>query len=293
MALPEFLGIGAMKAASTLLFALLQEHPGVYMPGGDLKEVRFFNRYYDRGVDWYSSLFTPGPGQVPGEVTPDYLYRPEAPARIAQVVPNVKMIAILRDPVTRAYSQFTHFVQETGYRGTFKDYIAEHPNGVGRSLYHEQIQRYLQHFPREQMQILLFEEFTARPLPAMKEVYRFIGVDPELVPQLRSDKKVNATMPRDIARIYAMGRKAMKTLTMIGLAPVVLALKKTGLKDLLLSRKGGGKQEFPPMTEDDRKRLIEAVRPDMTALEGFLGRDLAPLWTLGEKGVNARPSKMD
>jgi hypothetical protein len=292
MALPEFLGIGAMKAASTLLYALLHQHPGVFLPDDDLKEVRFFNRYYDRGVDWYAGLFQPKPGQVPGEVTPDYLYRREAPARIAEVVPRVKMIAILRDPVARTYSQYTHYVQESGYRGTFRQYLGEHDNAIGRSLYHEQIQRYLQFFPREQMMFLLFEEFTKSPVSAMPKVFEFIGIDPAFVPSLGGDRKVNATMPRDVARLAVLGRKAAKALTMLGLAPLALALKKSGLKEYLVKLRSG-KETFAPMTPDDRRFLVERVQGDMADLERFLGRDLKGLWTLGEKGLSAKPTRMD
>lgn len=272
----EFLGIGALKAATTTLYMLLNQHPQICMPQ-DSKEVHFFTHYYHRGPAWYGGLFQPIPGQICGEISPSYIYEPACAARIATLLPNVKMLLVLRDPVRRIYSQYTHFRQQSYYRGDFATYLAEHPNAVERSLYHRQLRRYWKYFPRQQMQIILFETFVAQPEATMAQVYRFLGVDDCFQPAPRRSRP--STVPR-LPWLYGVGSRAMTFLKHWQMTPVVAAIRRTGLQEWMLSR-SADRSTFPPMNEAERQRLVARIEPDLEALEADLGVDLRRIWDLG------------
>src|ERR671919_2133494 len=104
--LPTFLVIGAMKSGTTALINSLGKHPDVFaLPS----EIHFFDRFHDRGLDWYRERFAKARGQgAVGESTPEYMYLPHARERIVRDLPGVQLIAILRNPVERAYSHYWH-----------------------------------------------------------------------------------------------------------------------------------------------------------------------------------------
>lgn len=272
----NFLGIGALKAATTTLYMLLEEHPQICMPN-NIKEVDFFSRYHHRGSDWYYGLFNPTAGQICGEISPSYLYYPSCAERIAALLPEVKMILILRDPVRRIYSQYTHFRQQSYYRGDFATFLVEHPNALERSLYHQQLRRYLDHFAREQIRIILFETFVAQPETTIAEVYRFIGVDDRFHPPLRRSSP--STVPR-LPWLYSLGSRTMTLLRHWQLVPLVAAIRRSGLQRWMLSRPAG-EVSFPPVGEAERRRLVARIEPDLEALEALLGVDLRQVWDLG------------
>jgi len=106
-ALPDFVVIGGKKCGTIFLYHLLTQHPLVERAAG--KEVHFFNRSFDEGIEWYRRCFpTPrwkdGRRSITGEATPEYLHHPLAPERMAKVIPQARLIVLLRNPVDRAYS---------------------------------------------------------------------------------------------------------------------------------------------------------------------------------------------
>lgn len=113
---PDFLIIGAAKSGTSFLHELLLGHPDVVfkrnpdVPPANDKEIHFFDaRAYDRlGIDWYKGRFPFGEGVVTGEATPYYMFCPRVPERVHRVMPAVKLIAVLRNPVARAFSDYHH-----------------------------------------------------------------------------------------------------------------------------------------------------------------------------------------
>ena len=106
MPLPNFVGIGAQRAATTWAHICLREHPDVFLP--DTKEVHFFNRNFDRGIAWYEAHFARHAGEAAvGEVTPNYLNNEEAIPRMAHVLPEARLFVILREPIQRANASST------------------------------------------------------------------------------------------------------------------------------------------------------------------------------------------
>jgi Sulfotransferase domain len=208
--LPSFLIIGAQRAGTTSLFYHLRQHPHVARPG--TKEVHFFDDRFWRGVDWYRSFFVTsaerglarlrGGDLVAAEATPYYLFHPAVPERVAATIPLVRLVVLLRDPVDRAYSHYRKMRRMGLERLTFEDaldkegkrlegeeerlladprYRSRHHRRhayVARGLYADQLQRWLAHFPREQLLVLRSEDFFARPAVIYAETLDFLGLPP-------------------------------------------------------------------------------------------------------------------
>lgn len=199
--LPDFLVIGAQKAGTTALYAYLRWHPAV--TGPSWKEVSFFDRHWWRGEPWYRGQFPlRSAGQLVGEASPSYLFHPLAPERARAVVPRARLVAVLRDPVDRAYSQYQHEValgreplsfeealaaEEERTRGEVERLTAD-PRAFSRAwwdhtyaargLYAEQLEHWLAAFPREQLLVVTTDELGGRPAETYASILAFLGAAP-------------------------------------------------------------------------------------------------------------------
>ena len=199
--LPDFLVIGAQKAGTTALYAYLRWHPAI--TGPSWKEVSFFDRHWWRGEAWYRGQFPlRSRGRLVGEASPSYLFHPLAPERAFAVVPGAKLVALLRDPVDRAYSQYQHEValgreplpfeealaaEAERTRGEVERLLAD-PRAFSRAwwdhtyaargLYAEQLERWLAVFPREQLLVVTTDELGERPAESYASILAFLGAPP-------------------------------------------------------------------------------------------------------------------
>lgn len=181
MTLPTFLVLGAQRAGTTWLDRELRSHPQVYLPTRR-KEVHFFDRYHDRGATWYRSFFPPENAahdfRAIGEITPRYLFDPEAPARIHTMLPNARFVAILRDPVERAYSQYGLAVRDAAEHRPFAEYLKVNPEILERGFYSQQLERYRALFPSDRLLVLIFERAVPDPSNARRQLAEFLEIDP-------------------------------------------------------------------------------------------------------------------
>jgi Sulfotransferase domain len=178
--LPTFLLIGAMKSGTTTLYSYLAEHPEVYLPA--LKEPNFFNDHWHRGVGWYERLFAgAGDALARGEASVRYTSfpdDPDCPRRIASVVPKVRLLFLARDPVDRIRSHYLHEVAALRERRPLERAVRENPIYLDRSRYAMQLDRYLEHFRRDQLLVLRAEDLFRAPQEVLPRVSAFLGVDP-------------------------------------------------------------------------------------------------------------------
>ena len=187
--LPNFLIIGAAKAGSTALAAYLGSHPDVFMASE--KEVHFFDDHFQRGVDWYASRFEAVRGErAVGDATPTYMYTDEAIGRMADLLPDAKLIAILRNPVDRAYSHYW-WMRALDERRPFADAVHDEILGreeadpekyVAAGRYLERLERVCGYYPRSSLHVVILEELRASARASYAEVCRFLGVDDQVVP---------------------------------------------------------------------------------------------------------------
>jgi hypothetical protein len=198
-ALPDAMVIGAMKCGTSSLHNYLAQHPQVIPPLR--KEVHFFDVNYSRGESWYRANF--GRAGEPGlnfESSPYYLYHPLAPERASRMVPQARLIVLVRDPVRRAYSHYWHERDKGRETLSFEDAVAAEPDRIGidaerlargeievsaahqhcsylaRGRYAEQIGRWLQFYPREQLLCLRFEDLAADPLAVLNQSLAYLGL---------------------------------------------------------------------------------------------------------------------
>ncbi len=219
MRLPTFLIIGATKAGTTSLHHYLGQHPEIFML--PQKETNFFAQdsalcLLDRTVrdsDEYRTLFAEaGDAKAIGETSPAYLAVPDSPELIRKMIPDAKMIVILRNPVERAYSHYLmRGRQGKEKRENFEECLAVEDldpmrSYKSRGFYGEQLARYRAQFPRERLKIFLYEDFVESPLTVLEECLKFLDVDPTFVPDMSQKHNVNPPAEKP------MSQKAKKTL---------------------------------------------------------------------------------
>ena len=182
MAKIDFLLIGAMKAGSTTLVDYLRRHPQIYF--SKVKEIQYFSRdeKYRNGLDWYESFFADAQeSQLRGEGSTCYTRWPRYPhaaERIHQYCPDVKLIYIVREPVTRTYSHYRHsyLANEIDY-GTFREALLEDDEFLMSSQYMVQIKQYLKYFDARQIHFLKFEDMVSGNRQTFSSLCDFLGID--------------------------------------------------------------------------------------------------------------------
>lgn len=198
-ALPDTLIIGAMKSGTSSLHYYLTQHPQVVPPLR--KEVHYFDLNFARGEPWYRANFgLADAGGLNLDSSPYYLFHPQVPQRAHELLPNARLIVLLRDPVRRAYSHYWHERDKGREPLSFEDAIAAEPERVereharlaageierstahqyfsylARGRYAEQLQRWLQFYPRGQLLVLRFEDLAHEPLPVLNRTLEWLGL---------------------------------------------------------------------------------------------------------------------
>ncbi|AFY76732.1 MAG: sulfotransferase [Hydrococcus sp. C42_A2020_068] len=212
MTLPNFLIIGAAKAGTTALHTYLQQHPQIYMTPD--KETNFFafegehlnfqgpgdeaiNQFSIIELESYQAEFqNVSDEKAIGEACPLYLYHAKAPERIYSYIPHVRLIAILRHPVDRAYANFLHIIRDD--REPCRDFAQALQQEKKRiednwewfwhyiqlGYYSIQLKRYYDIFDREQIRVYLYEDLCQNPLALIQDIFCFLGVDKTFVPDI-------------------------------------------------------------------------------------------------------------
>jgi len=279
MTLPNFLVIGAPRAGTSLLHhRILRPHDEVYVPA-ERKEVQFFDRYFDRGPAWYERYFPPSNEvtayRAIGEASPGYLAAPDAPARIHALIPDCRLIAILRNPVERAYSAYQYARRSRNERDDFDAFLQCNTTVIDDGLYSKHLGNYLRFFRKESILVLIYEEMVLNPAQELDKLRRFLGLshgwdDPSRL----LEQKVNPSEAPRLRGAYAAARRVGRFLMHHDVNWPVRVAKRAGI------RKAFGKPTpAPPMPAATRARLAELYRADVAALAGLLRRDLG-VWRL-------------
>jgi hypothetical protein len=180
--LPDFVIIGAQKGGTSFLYYLLTRHPLVEPAAR--KELHFFDQpeHFENGAEWYRRCFPrlsskDGQRSITGEATPYYLFDPPVAKRMAEIVPTARLIALLRNPIERAYSHYQMQVKRGTEPRTFEEAIEQqHSSYVSRGIYVDQLLRWFEFFSKEQMLILKSEDFFERPVEILKVVLTFLDL---------------------------------------------------------------------------------------------------------------------
>jgi hypothetical protein len=212
--LPNFLIVGAARSGTSTLYRYLQSHRQIYLRANKRPEPHFFFKEseYLKGLRYYEETWFPRESscQAVGEASTSYLFGPEVPARIAAALPKVRLIALLRNPIDRAFSSYWHSVRSGVETLDFAAAIERETERteaiegtalaelkpysyVARGFYYAQISNYLRFVEREQLMLATFDELREQPARLLRGVYRHLGVAEELPSQL--DVIENRSMP--------------------------------------------------------------------------------------------------
>jgi len=271
--LPNFLYIGAAKCASTWIFRSLRAHPEIYVPPA--KDLFFFDREFHRGMGWYKSFFA---GAEPrhkrvGELSHFYLYSPEAALRIRDALPDVRLLACVRNPIRRAWSAYL-FKKRNGLTSApFDEALAEDPQMLQRGLYAPSIARYRELFGLERFRVCVYDDLERDAVGFGRELYAFLEVDPHFENPFGKSRVLPASRPRS-SMAAAATRKTARWIRRLGFANFIGHLKASRLvsRILYVPLAEQARERLPP---DDWNRLADFYAADVEYLSQSLGRDLS------------------
>ncbi|WP_395327327.1 sulfotransferase [Novosphingobium sp. BL-8H] len=264
---PQFIVIGAVKAATTWIQARLVENPAIFMPP---PEPHYFSSEFERGEEWYRAFFQdrPGAAHLIGEKSADYLAHPLAARRIAATLPDVKLVLQLRNPVERAYSDYKMLYRRGTVKGPPEDYLTTPDNPFARfledGLYARHLARWFDLFPREQMLIYLYDDVITHPHAIIEAVSRHIGAEPvfEADRTARENNSRSALLPLPLRKALAPLKSSVRPLRG---NPVFESMRS------LLAREVA----YPPLPPALRERMRDFYSRDIESLEAMSGLDLA------------------
>jgi len=233
-----------------------------------------------KGKEWYEHHFRNcGEGKLKGEFSTSYLYSKEAPERIREMYPETKIIAVLRNPIDRAYSQYRNAIKagEISEKIPFDSYLHNERSCLEQGLYAEQLNRYLHVFKKEQMLVLVYEDSKKDPASYMRSIFEFLGVDPTFIPSMLHTEINVARTPRLIG-VEKVMQNIAEFLRKIGFDSIVWSIKKSRFPELI--RSGNTKREKQDVPELDRVTIAQNFKDDVAELCTILGRDMQKEWNI-------------
>ncbi|MCB1033845.1 MAG: sulfotransferase [Acidobacteria bacterium] len=282
--LPNLLIVGAQKSGTTSLHRLLESHREIYFPSR-FQEIHYFDleENFRRGTRWYESLFDGWAGQAYcAQTSPLYMYEPAAAERIRDLLPEARILFILRQPVDRAYSHYWHEVR-FGYEDlSFEQALARegkrisrgfeerrHHSYLDRGRYSGQVDRFYRLFGRERCLVLLQDELRTSVEGVRKKVASFLDLSLKGFSEGRAGgfHLNRAGVPR--SRALQRLRRRVRRLT-----PLALAIDRINLR----------RDGYPPMAPELRERLQQEMEPEIQALEELTGLDLGR-WRPGQEAA--------
>lgn len=291
--LPNLIVIGANKAGTSSLHAYLGQHPEIFMCYP--KEPMFFlmqesskassTDYRVAGdksgasftIEEYKKLFEKGQNKkIRGESSTAYLANPRCAKRIKEMVPDVKIIAVLREPVDRAFSNYKMYVQRGFEKMSFEQAIEEeiktgrldYPDGMrylALSKYSDSIKEYQKYFDDNQMKVFLYDQFRKDPISMVKEIFGFLKVDLNFQPSFEKEHNVS-TIQR-----YAPDSFIFKCISFFGKVFRKLRLKR------MAETIEGKKIKKLKLSQETNMRLKKYFNSEIIELEKLLGKDLT-IW---------------
>ena len=292
--LPTFLVIGAARSGTTALYLHLRQHPKVFM--SRRKETNYFAfeaqaldfrgpgaEFVNNSVaslDAYQRLFDDAPDDAAvGEASPLYLYSPHAPRRIRSLLPGVRLIAILRNPVEQAYSHYLYARKEA--IEPLADFVAALDAQEERraahwqplfqysdfARYNVQLRRYFEHFSRDRIKLYLYEDFAIDPLRVTQDIYRFIGVDDSFVPDVSHRANPGGIPMSELWQSVVMRPNPASKF----IGSLLPEAARRRVRDAL-SRANTTREGMPI---EARLRLQKDFRSEILGLQDLIGRDLS------------------
>ena len=292
MKLPNFIIIGVQKAGTTSIYNYLKQHPQVYM--SSVKETNFFERDWQdvrsqkgerpRGridtFEKYTQLFNGVTHEIAiGEASPNYLFHhQESAPRIKKYLPQVKLIAILRNPVERAYSDYLmHMRDAIGKPRSLAEQVKSSPESsftLLKGRYHNQLKHYFDEFGPDTVKVYLYHELCENAVKLMQDMYCFIGVDGTFSPNTATKAQVAKIPKNKMLNTLIKTKNPVRSFAASALRlffPEAVRRKlRSGIIEINLQDK-----ESAPLSSSDRQLLLDYYHEDILKLQDLLQRDLS------------------
>jgi hypothetical protein len=267
--LPNLLIIGAMKCGTTSLHYYLGLHPEIFM--SEEKELRFFvaERNWPKGVAWYESQF-PVDAPIRGEASPSYTMHPlyeGVPERMHGIVPDAKLIYVLRDPVERLVSNYRHACAEGQETRPFDDAVLSPGNPyLSRSLYATQLEKYLPFYPLSRILVLTQEDLKNDRRATLRRVFRYLGVDDSFASWKFALELHDSRWKR---RVGALGKAVERSTARAPLHRLPRIARRPAQKLITMPFSRGVPR--PELSSDTRRLVAESLREDTRRLREITG----------------------
>lgn len=270
--LPNLIIMGGMKCGTTSLHYYLDLHPQISMSLE--KELDFFigEKNWNRGIEWYKSHFT-GSVKVHGESSPNYTRYPKwsgVPERMYSVVPDAKLIYILRDPIKRIISHYIHSYAKGRENRTINEALADFENNsyVDGSKYYMQLSQYLNYFPDSSILVITLDELSTVPHATLKKVFRHLDVDENIYFKNRF-KPFHTSKKKRRKNSWGERLEKMPIIKKIEKLPPQMRWHINQLIYLPFSYK----IEKPILDEYLQNKLADYLREDINLLRKYTGKD--------------------
>ncbi|HWM87528.1 MAG TPA: sulfotransferase domain-containing protein [Kofleriaceae bacterium] len=271
MPLPNLIIIGAQKCGTTSMHAYLGRHRQIAM--SETKELDFFidRRNWSKGVEWYAAQFSDD-AAVRGESSPNYTWTrafPGVPERMHSVVPDARLIFMVRDPIQRVISHWIHNYSNGRENRPLAEVVGDH-RYYDRSLYWTQVSAFLEHYDRSRILVVAMDELQKQARETMRRVFDFVELDDDF------------REPVFAIQRHRSARKRRKTRTGAWIAGTRVGRRLDALPGALrwpvrelLYRPFSRRLERPELAPAEREQLAERLRDDTNRFREFAGRDFS------------------
>jgi hypothetical protein len=274
--LPNFLHLGPSKSGSTWLHEVLITHPEVYF--SEAKDLYFFSRCYDRGVDWYAAQFREArpEDKIVGEFSQDYLACPEAPERILDSLgTDVRLMVTLREPADRAFSSYLYLSKHGQAGATFRDTARTAPDLIDQGRYATQLRRYLRFFDRKVIHVGVFDDLQADAQAFLDSITDWLDLERHAV----SSEQLGARLPASSARWLPLAAAAKRGANWVRShdgADLVGRVKRSAIVQRTLYKPLG--ETKPTMAAEDVAFVREQLAGEIAGVEEEFGIPLRQRW---------------
>jgi len=265
--LPNFLIIGAAKAGTTSLYHYVRSHPEAFMPAK--KELSFFCEEFQwrQGVRWYEAQFeNAGSALAIGEASPRYTVYPVyrgVPERIAALLPDVRLVYLVREPIGRMRSHYVDRVAHGLETQPIEEALSSNPFYISSSRYALQLAQYVEHFARERILVITSDELMQNRQEVLSRLFRFLGIDPGFRADI-FDEEFLRTEGRRIPR------RGFRRISSSAVARKVAPILPHAFKDRFRSATTRTVDDASAVSPSLRERLEELLRDDVRSLYSFI-----------------------
>lgn len=275
MRFPDFLVIGPGRSATTYLYEVFKAHPEICM-AKNTKETNYFCDHYHKGMDWYSAFFQHClPQNAAGEICNMYIYDPEVPRRIHEALPDVKLIAILRNPFERIDSVFK-FRKRSGEMEnnlSIEEALKIYPDMITQNYYGDQIERYFEYFDENHFLITYFDDLKNNAEDFVRNIFTHINVDNNILPDM-IHQKINPAVRVRHKYLAMLSRCGADTLRRLGLYFMLNKIKRSKSISRVLFIKEDEKESEQKLPDNVIIELSKYFHPQIQKVERITGRDL-------------------